>query len=1427
MLRIASLLASVCYLLLLTALPCVKAFADDAPASDYYLYKTINKSNGLSQLSVFDIKKDQQGYYWLATAGGLYRFDGVSLKKFDLYRSNDDVSHYIRNISVDEAGTIWAGTQRGLISKTINESTFSIVNSFRNETIWSIHSLGKGYVLISTDSGLWLYNEKDKTKTLKSDKNQIKSIYTGEKSILLGSFRNGLIEETLDYHVVKSTEEFGKKINKIKKYNNYIYIASDEGLFKLTPELLLVKKLSSGSVNDFFLKDGNLIIAKNKGLFEKEKNHNESKVFDGKVWALLSINNYFFIATHAEGLKEYHKYPASLKNILLPNLGKQVYITYLAKLNNTLYIIDNENYLYKYNLKTRQIEKSKSHDFFSVFSNESSILISKQNEIQLLNESHSSETYHFKNYIIDADWSDNWKFIDEKRQLFEIESGRIEKLHLSSSCDFGFVNFIKFFSKKIFIGGENGLCRFDIHGNNPEKLSNELVKEYALIKNNLIFFSKRGSVINSNGKKISSLDLNDSEDLYALTSIHSEKDTYLFTSTSKGLRVYLKDGNKFKAIKFFDSRYPLLKEYVANSVTDDSKDNVYFGGIKGISKISLKKLNKSIDGGHLLVSNLKIYNKDNPSLLSVLNKKHHLQLERYQYPFTFSIALLNYPYPDKVKIQYNLSSYGQDWYHFDGFNSLTLSNLESGVHYLKFRALDNNVVVANSPVYKINILPPWWQSTTAFFIYSLFLLSVFMLIASNINNRRKQHAKILESEERLKLALWGSGDELWDWDIKSGNIYRSNIWNTLLLPNDGFRGKDERNNIYKNDLPRVKSALEACLEGNQEEFEVAYRVQDKNGHWLWILDRGRVVEYDDNGLPLRITGTLKNISHLKKTEEMLKLLARCFTNISDAICIVTPDFIIQEVNDSFVQITGIGKEQAIGKPWYFSLYNSSFLEQVKLTLDRYGRWHDEIEAQRQNGEIYPIDITIDKVFDEEKDDFNYVAVFSDISERKEKERELERLTNTDTLTSLPNRSLFMSTLASLVRKAQPFALLVLDLNNFKQINDSLGHQFGDRLLIEASARLNKSMQSYHTLYRLGGDEFAVLIENATKLDEVTRLAIDMHQQLSQPIHIEGEELNMSCAIGAVIYPDDGATPEYLLRNADAAMYHAKHEDNKSCQFFSSSMNEQANARLAIENRIRKALRENLFEVYYQPKVDTQTSRCNGAEALLRLPDGKGGYISPVEFIPVAEESGLIIEVGNWVMEASCQQVKKWYDQGMFPGRIAINLSARQFRHSDLISVIDDVLVRTGLPTHILELEITEGAMMEDPKRAIATMNRMRERGITLAMDDFGTGYSSLSNLRQFPVTCIKIDRIFVKDLTTDESARSLTEGIIHLARTLGLHVVAEGVETIEQLTELKALQCPTCQGFLFGKPMPADEFEQKLNNRGGLLGPADVVDLKR
>ena len=445
-------------------------------------------------------------------------------------------------------------------------------------------------------------------------------------------------------------------------------------------------------------------------------------------------------------------------------------------------------------------------------------------------------------------------------------------------------------------------------------------------------------------------------------------------------------------------------------------------------------------------------------------------------------------------------------------------------------------------------------------------------------------------------------------------------------------------------------------------------------------------------------------------------------------------------------------------------------------------------------------------------------------ERKRAELRLMHVTHYDSLTGLANRALFQSrldhALAVAKRRKQIAALLVLDLDRFKAVNDTLGHHAGDRLLVLVAERLRSCVRESDTVARLGGDEFTVILNDVTSAEEVAVVARKILAALAGPFQLEDHEIYVTPSIGITLYPHDGVTPTGLLKNADAAMYQAKNLGRNNFQFYTADMNRRSVARLKMESGLRQAVERSELVLYYQPKVDITTGIITGVEALVRWNKPDTGLVPPVEFIPIAEETGLIIPVGEWVLREALMQIRRWHDEDLPEMRIAVNLSARQFRQNDLVKTITDSLDELGVDGEFLEVEITESLLMDDSALSTMALYKLKDRGVRVSVDDFGTGYSSLSYLKRFPIDALKIDRSFVRDITTDPDDATITNAIIGLAHNLRRRVIAEGVETQAQLAFLQKHSCDEAQGFLFSPPVVAAELARLIKTPKGIAAIA-------
>ncbi|MGE8066704.1 phosphodiesterase DibA, partial [Pseudomonas sp. NPDC089569] len=583
-----------------------------------------------------------------------------------------------------------------------------------------------------------------------------------------------------------------------------------------------------------------------------------------------------------------------------------------------------------------------------------------------------------------------------------------------------------------------------------------------------------------------------------------------------------------------------------------------------------------------------------------------------------------------------------------------------------------------------------------------------------------------------------------------------------------------------------------------------------NGYVLGALSAGLI--FVARARLLRCLGIGAQLSEHSKDRERLRQAAAVFDCTREGVLVTDCSGLIVHVNRAFMDITGYRSDEVLGqRPSLFKSgrHPADFYQAMFATLDVAGEWSGEIWNRRKSGEIYPQWQTIRVIHDDLGRRSHFVAVFSDISAIKNSEHELMHLAHHDPLTDLPNRLLFTDRTEQALASAQIHkrgcALLMVDLDHFKLINDSLGHTIGDQLLKAVAERLHAMFDPGITLARLGGDEFAVLAESCPHLVQAAALAQRIIDGLKEPFLIEGHQLVINTSIGISLFPSDALSAEQLLRNADSALFKAKSVGRNGYALYTEELTAHAQQRVETSFELRRALDQEQLRVYYQPVHDLKTGRLVGVEALVRWEHPQRGLVSPAEFIPVAERTGLIAEIDAWVMQQACRQMCQWQQAGVMLSFVAVNVSSRLFARRELYRQVAQVLRETGLDPACLELEVTESAVMEDPEVALEQMHRLRELGVRLAIDDFGTGYSSLLRLKRLPVQKLKIDQGFVAGLPGDEDDAAIVRVIIALAQSMGMQVHAEGIEQVEQAVFLLEQGSHLGQGYWFGRPVPATQ----------------------
>ncbi len=1374
---------------------------------DNFLHQE-NDNNSLKDNEIWDIYQDKQSNIYISTKEGLQKFnhennDFVHIR----FRDFENVLKEIKTIFQDEKGNYWLGTyDKGIF---LTNSTMSSVVSLNDKNKWDINLNATAlYDLKYIDNQYWLgtnnglliisqsyeiikhYTKESSDVSLKLLSNMVRSIeQLNESSVWLGTL-SGLNSINILTGKVNSHQGVQHKNSLSSNFLYKVYKTKKGDMWLGT---------TGGGINTFNTLQKKLV----HGLFKYDGANQAVYAF-----AETSDNSVWFTTDNGQ-----------LNKLTSDGGALQVSINNNTPISQIM--VDEKDNLW---LKTEPSTPSEHSNLF-YYDTQSKILIKNEEWAENSNQLNYSNSILLKDKI--------W-FIEKEGELksYNIKTKKFRSFSQGSTKKFTMLtsdinndiwlsttdnHILTFNTLSLTFSGKQYNTINDANNGNYTNIS---------VSENWIWLGTRGqgvTLINKHAEKTSRFNEETGLSNNFISDIKIDTNETAWVSTNNGINAI---SPNTKLVKSFNIDFQLSdNEFISDSGIITKNQAIYFGGINGFHTLSPNEL---IMTGQKLpkpyITNILIANKEVPTVskqeistdFSIKKAPNHLDLLKLghkQSQFSIEFISPNVKMPSHLKYRYRLLGLEDDWIDA-GKNNLraTYTNLSPGDYSFEVQAYDlQNKQESEVKALSIKIMPPWWLSLSAILLYSLTSILIVAYFLQQMRHKRLYHLQIKLSEERLKLSLWGSGDEMWDWNIKKGKIYRSNIWGILEFPQDGKRnvGADQTN-IHLQDIPRVREALNQHFEDSSQHFEATYRVKDKDDKWIWILDRGKIVERDEKNKPSRMTGTLKDISQIKRTDERLKLFAKCIENISDAIVIYDRQFTVVDVNKAYQRITGKTKLKMRGSPLKFEQYPESFNQNVKKHLITKGNWHGEIESIRDNGELYFTDLNIDIIKDETGNISHFVGVFSDITKRKQTEAELRKLANSDTLTGLPNRSYFQANQQRLVKNKISHALLVFDLDNFKKVNDSLGHEVGDVLLCKVAERIRGLGRNQDSVYRLGGDEFSLIVENTNDIHTVTTIAKQVLDSIALPLKLKSQEIVLYSSIGIVLYPEDGISPQELLKNADTAMYHAKNSGGNKYQFFSDSMNKTAVKRLQVESLIRHGLKDDLFSVFYQPKIEIATGKIAGMEALVRFETPSKGIVSPVVFIPVSEETGQIIDIGEVVLRKACFATKKWVDAGLFEGRIAVNLSAVQFTQPNLVSMIANTLKESELPAKYLELEITEGTVMDSPQKAIDTMLQIRAMGIHLSLDDFGTGYSSLAYLKKFPLNTLKIDKAFVDDIETSEQGRNMVATIVTIAHNLGMQVVAEGVETNQQLSFLSGLRCEQLQGYLYSKPLPENDFQKYL-----------------
>ncbi|MDE2407097.1 MAG: EAL domain-containing protein [Xanthomonadaceae bacterium] len=726
-------------------------------------------------------------------------------------------------------------------------------------------------------------------------------------------------------------------------------------------------------------------------------------------------------------------------------------------------------------------------------------------------------------------------------------------------------------------------------------------------------------------------------------------------------------------------------------------------------------------------------------------------------------------------------------------------------------------------------------------LLTLLLAVLVLALAGTIlaNHRRRdrlqrEHMQAMrEREQRLRLSLWASNELYWQYDLRTRALEKTRVLpdqaNDLIVQSV----LDADPQIHPDDLPAVNQQLRDYLQGHHPMFMSEHRMRGDDGQWQWVLLRGRAVEQDADGRVVRIAGTARNVDSLREQENQRQIAAMVMHSMAESVAVLDADFNFVTVNPAFSQMSGYHPEDVLNEN--LALLDSprqeaQFYRDVRAAVHSHGSWAGNLWQQRKDGSQILCASQCSQIDQPSGARPLFVLVASDITERHRIEQELRYLANFDTLTGLPNRTLLAERLSRAIvrarRERNKLALLFLDLDNFKDVNDTLGHATGDRVLRAAAQRLQEVVGEGRTVARVSGDEFTAVLEDLNSREEAEACAQRILTAFDAPLKLDDRlEFTITPSIGISLFPEHAQVPTDLLKFADTAMYHAKAAGKRASMCYTDSMAVDLRRRAHLTTSLRRVVERGELQLVFQPQQVLGNGRIEAVEALLRWNSPEHGQIPPAQFIPLAEDCGAIIPIGDWVLQEACRTLAAWHRAGVDPQvSVSVNVSALQFLRSDLSQSVSAALAQSGLSPSALELELTESVLMANAEAATERLQDFRKLGVSIAVDDFGTGYSSLAYLHRLPINTLKIDKAFIDGLllSGDSEDTTITTTIIAMAKTLGLLVVAEGVETPEQLAFLQQQHCDLAQGYLISPPMAADACLQFLLEAQDNAGAAAV-----
>ncbi len=1440
--------------------------------------------NSFENVAIYNVLEDRNGLIWLNVDGRkLYSYNPkTDAYQHIPIKLTQGFDYYITDLINDSDNKIWVLTSKTLgVYNQITDEYQQVIDleaEFAGDSTLYKMSLSDGVMYISSQIGVFAYDiEKKRWKKLpqiltdftkQSNTEEFNNIYTvhadKNQTLYLGSFDGFFainVAQIKAYIAGKSQlPNYQQLIENMAPWQtlldeDILYVAADKGLYA-------INTLNNSSeflfgFSDYFndITDDNIksLIKDNHGVFwlgsntvgayqwdpQKElvknygyKKNNSASLSYNEVWHALSDssnNELLWIAT-SNGLNLIDLVKQQVTPFLVNNDSKSIYTTsHIYR----LLTLSPEQLLVSTAQGVQLFDKKQEKTLPLPFNDEINQLLALE-QFDILREGDflwlTNEKGLFKinltTYQIDTLSEITTQFSPE-RLLYFLGSLPNSDWFLLTSNDglWGFNDntreFVQLYQLEGVLSGEN-----------------VYIDNWAIDKNQVLWLSY-------SGKGLIGLTLPDFKEKYFYHKANSiiENNVYgvmadesgdIWFSSHNG--IFMLDSDN-QHISHYTRKNGLgATEFNARAHASLANGSFVYGSMEGISIFDPLELKKIYDDEKVQVKVTAVELLSRKLILPlVIENNAVINLNHDDVGIRIDFSTFSYGNEKSITYKYHLT--GQDNIDFPASREahVTFPSLASGKHTLSIQAKSPYTGEYSLPVHiKFNVGFAPWGSPLAVLLYSIVLILMIVLWYRYRKIQQQElldiHEQVKYRENRLQLALTGSNSEVWDWQADEDLMFGKRVALDL-----GYREKalfysleEHIALIHPEDHDNFIHCWQLFINSAslKDNFSCTYRLKTSDGKWFWYKDLGKIVAVDSNNQPVRVTGSYTNITESRANEERAQYYGDAFQQTQDWVFIIDEKISRITANQSMRAVFDWPEEEFdfSDKLLGVSQKRRIFYRKLMLSLKEGEHWRGEELIVTANKDEYHVIINVTVGLSSVTNALHYLFVLTDISAQKSAESELRLLANYDHLTGLPNRTLLLERIKHAIdfsnRRDTSIAVFFIDLDRFKQVNDSLGHNFGDLLLREITKRLQNALRIDDTVARIGGDEFVVLLESFANENQLGRIAEKVIDTIGQAIDLDGNLVSVGASVGIALYPNDGINSDELLRHADVAMYHAKQAGKGNFKFYTAQMNVEAMERLSKESALKLAVKNDEFVNHYQPIIDAYTGKAVGVEMLMRW-QTPTNLVPPNDFISLSEELNLIIKMTEVALERVCKDLKEWHTiRPEF--YVSINLSVQHFVEADIVSFISDLLARYQLPATILRVEITESSLISQPENAITTMRKLSSLGLTLALDDFGTGFSSLSYLKKLPLDIIKIDRSFVSGIGINDADEAIVDTTLVLAKRLNMHCIAEGVETIEQLNYLVAKHCHYIQGYLYSKPRSAKKIMENL-----LIDKTELISTNR